>query len=98
MKTAKLISTASLALCLSLLPATVAFSANEKAPAKKTDEAVKPYPLQTCIVTDNDLDSMGEESRMVYQGQEIKFCCKPCEKKFLKNPGKYLAKLTAETK
>jgi hypothetical protein len=54
---------------------------------------VKPYPLKTCVVTDNDLGSMGDEQRIVYQGQEIKFCCKPCEGKFLKNPAKYLAKL-----
>lgn len=53
----------------------------------------KPYPLTTCIVTDNDLGSMGEEQRIVYQGQEIKFCCKPCVGKFMKNPAKYLAKL-----
>jgi hypothetical protein len=53
----------------------------------------KPYPLTTCVVTDNDLGSMGDEQRIVYQGQEIKFCCKPCEAKFLKNPAKYLAKL-----
>ena len=53
----------------------------------------KPYPLKTCIVTGNDLGSMGDEQRIVYQGQEIKFCCKPCEAKFLKNPAKYLAKL-----
>ena len=29
----------------------------------------------------------------VYEGQEIKICCKPCEKKFLKDPAKYLEKL-----
>ena len=53
----------------------------------------KPYPLKTCIVTENDLGSMGDETRIVYQGQEIKFCCKPCEAKFRKNPEKYLARL-----
>jgi len=53
----------------------------------------KPYPLKTCIVTENDLGSMGDEQRIVYQGQEIKFCCKPCEAKFLKNPAKYLVRL-----
>lgn len=53
----------------------------------------KSYPLKTCIVTGNDLGSMGDEQRIVYQGQEIKFCCMPCEEKFLKNPAKYLAKL-----
>jgi hypothetical protein len=54
---------------------------------------VKPYPLKTCIVTGNDLGSMGDEQRLVYQGREIKFCCEPCVGKFQKNPAKYLAKL-----
>ncbi|MFA6046738.1 MAG: hypothetical protein WC718_17270 [Phycisphaerales bacterium] len=55
--------------------------------------AVKPYPLKLCIVTDNDLGSMGDPRTFVYEGQEIKICCKPCEKKFLKTPEKYLEKL-----
>lgn len=54
---------------------------------------VKPYPRKVCIVTDNDLGSMGDEQRIVYQGQEIKFCCAPCVEKFQKTPAKYLAKL-----
>lgn len=61
--------------------------------------AVKPYPLALCIVTDNDLGSMGDPRTFVYEGQEIKICCKPCEKKFLKTPEKYLTKLApAEAK
>lgn len=53
----------------------------------------KSYPLKTCIVTDNDLDSMGGEIVKIYDGQQIKFCCKPCIKKFEANPPKYLKKL-----
>lgn len=53
----------------------------------------KPYPLKVCLVTDNDLDSMGDEVSIVYEGQVIKFCCAPCEKKFRANPARYLAKL-----
>ena len=53
----------------------------------------KPYPLKVCIVTDNDLDSMGGAITKVHEGQEIKFCCKPCIKKFDANPAKYLGKL-----
>jgi hypothetical protein len=52
-----------------------------------------PYPLKTCIVTDNGLGSMGDEKRFVHEGREIKVCCKPCIAKFKKNPAKYLAKL-----
>ena len=53
----------------------------------------KPYPLQKCLVSGNDLDSMGGPVSKVYNGQEIKFCCKPCVKKFEANQAKYLAKL-----
>jgi nitrous oxide reductase accessory protein NosL len=57
-------------------------------------EKAKPYPLKTCLVSGNDLDSMGGPITKVYDnGQEIKFCCKPCIKKFEANPGKYLGKL-----
>jgi len=55
----------------------------------------KAYPLKICLVTESDLDSMGDEVSIVYQGQTIKFCCKPCEKKFLRAPEKYLAKLAS---
>ena len=83
---------ASFAAAQSTKPATQAPAATNpvvKGPAKA-------YPLKICVVTDSDLDSMGDEVAISYQGQEIKFCCKPCEKKFLRNPEKYLAKLTAE--
>ncbi|MES2595381.1 MAG: YHS domain-containing protein [Verrucomicrobiota bacterium] len=54
---------------------------------------VKPYPLQTCVVSGNELGSMGKPIKKVYDGQEIIFCCKPCIKKFEANPAKYLPKL-----
>ena len=55
--------------------------------------ASKPYPLKTCLVTDNELGSMGKVVTKVYDDQQIKFCCKPCIKKFEANPAKYLSKL-----
>jgi hypothetical protein len=54
---------------------------------------VKPYPLKTCVVSGNELGSMGKPIPKVYDNQEIIFCCKPCIKKFEANPAKYLAKL-----
>jgi len=74
---------------LSLLSAV--FAADAKPAADKGK--VKSYPLDTCIVTENDLDSMGGEVTKVYKGQEVKFCCRPCIKKFDKNPEKYLSRL-----
>ena len=55
--------------------------------------AAKPYPLKVCLVTDEVLGSMGKIITKVYDGQEIKFCCKACIKKFEADKAKYLAKL-----
>lgn len=87
---AALILTAPFATAQAPTPATPPAAANSavKGPTKA-------YPLKICLVTDSDLDSMGDEVSFVYQGQTIKFCCKPCEKKFLRAPEKYLAKLAA---
>lgn len=54
---------------------------------------VTPYPLKTCLVSGNELGSMGKPVTKVYGDREIKFCCKPCVKKFEANQPKYLAKL-----
>lgn len=54
---------------------------------------VKPYTKTTCAVTDNKLGSMGPVITKVHDGQEVKFCCKPCIKKFESNPSKYTAGL-----
>lgn len=96
MKTRSLPLLAILALASSLLlspaiAATVAKPTDKKPAATSTKP--KPYPLDVCLVTDNDLGSMGEETSLVYEGQIVKFCCTPCEAKFLKNPTKFLAKL-----
>jgi YHS domain-containing protein len=58
----------------------------------------KPYPLKTCLVTGDGLDDMDERVSLVYEGQTFEFCCKPCVKKFNKNPGKYVRALEKATK
>jgi len=37
---------------------------------------------------------MGKPTTKIYNGQEIKLCCKPCIKKFEANQAKHLSKLT----
>lgn len=56
---------------------------------------VKPYPLKTCIVSDEPLGSMGEPVVLVQQSQEVKFCCDGCTGPFKKDPARYLAKLAS---
>ncbi|MGJ8643008.1 MAG: hypothetical protein ACSHX9_06340 [Luteolibacter sp.] len=53
----------------------------------------KPYPLETCLVTNEGLDSKGGTITRYYQGQELKICCKACENAFKANPDAFMAKL-----
>lgn len=69
-------------------PATVT-----KPAEKKIVQKAKPYPLKTCLVTGDGLDDMDERVSLVYKGQTFEFCCKPCIKKFNKNPEKYVKEL-----
>ena len=71
-----------------LLAAPLAGFAEEK----KTEKA-KPYPLTKCIVSDEKLGEMGKPFVFIHEGQEIKLCCKSCQKDFKKDPTKYLKKL-----
>jgi hypothetical protein len=83
--------------CGILAVSTLAVSADQ---AKSGDaKSAKPYPLKTCIVSDEKLDGdMGKPYVFVEQGQEIKLCCKSCLKDFKKDPAKYLKKLAAAKK
>lgn len=51
----------------------------------------KPYPLSDCLMMGEKIDPTIPAE--VYQGQEFRFCCKGCIKKFRKNPDKYMAML-----
>jgi YHS domain-containing protein len=96
MKTLKSLVTALAVSSLFTLSST-ALAADTTPPAK-TSEKVKPYPLKTCVVTDEKLGDMGEPYVIKHQGREIKFCCKGCVKDFNKEPAKYLKKLDAAEK
>ena len=49
---------------------------------------VKPYPFTICLVSH---EALGDTPFViVHEGQEVKFCCKGCSKKFTKEPQKYL--------
>ena len=56
-------------------------------------QAVTPYPLNECLVTDNELGSMGDPIVIVHEGQEVKFCCEPCVDEFYEDPQAFLSKL-----
>lgn len=65
-----------------------------------TEAGEAEYPMTTCVVSGEDLGSMGEP--IVYwhkiDGQpdrEVRFCCEMCQGQFDSNPDKFLAKLDA---
>lgn len=66
--------------------------------AEKKEAKGKPYPLKTCLVSDEELGSMGDPFVFTHEGQEIKLCCKSCQKDFKKSPAKYLKKLAKDAK
>ena len=51
------------------------------------------YPLKVCVVSGEELGGMGEPYVHEHNGTTVKFCCKPCLKKFNEDPEGYLAKL-----
>jgi len=61
-------------------------------PVQATMDA-KPYPLKTCLVSGEELGSMGNPISIVLEGQTIQFCCDNCVPKFRKDPEKYIAKM-----
>jgi len=74
------------------------FADEAKPPVKEVKpeekkEAVKPYKLDTCIVSDEKLRGMGDAFVFTHEGEEIKLCGKKCKPKFDKDPATYLKKL-----
>ena len=77
---------------LFILP--LAFASCSKEPeATNADAKSGDYPLTTCVVSGEELGSMGEPIVKEVNGTTVKFCCKICLPKFDKDPETYLAKL-----
>jgi hypothetical protein len=71
---------------------------SQKGPLSVTPKkpAVKPYPLEKCLVSDEPLDEWDDMQTIIHEGQEMKFCCAMCLKKFKASPDKYLAMLPTQ--
>ena len=73
-----------------LLPITLALTS---CISTQEPPAVQPYTLDTCVVMDSKLGSMGDPVVRVYNGQEVKFCCEHCVEEFEDDPEFYLKKI-----
>jgi YHS domain-containing protein len=61
-------------------------------PAQEETAKAKPYPMTTCFISGEEFDEDDGPEVIVYKGQELKFCCKKCLKKFKSDPDKSMKK------
>ncbi len=60
--------------------------------------ARKAYPLKTCVISQEDLGSMGEPTEWIYRAEGkpdrlVRFCCNGCLKGFRKDPAAALKRI-----
>ena len=80
-----------LALTVAVLGLNSALAADQKPAAP-----AKPYPLKTCVVSDEKFGGdMGDPYVFTYEGREVKLCCKGCLDDFKKDAAKYVKKMEA---
>lgn len=51
---------------------------------------------RVCLVTGEPLGSMGAPIKVTVNGRDVFLCCEGCRESLMKDPDKYLAKLTDE--
>ena len=77
-----------------VLGLTLASAADQKPVAK-----AKPYPLKTCVVSDEKFGGdMGDPYVFTHEGREVRLCCKGCLDDFKKDSVKYVKKMEAAEK
>ena len=91
--------TKSILALLLAVPLALASCSNDKPDAaggsdkKSTNTTGGEYPLTTCVVSGEELGTMGKPVVVVHEGTTVKFCCKSCIPEFEEDPAKYIAKL-----
>lgn len=65
----------------------------EKLDQAVIEEQAADYPLETCVISGQPLDSMGDPVNMVVANQLVQLCCAGCEKKVEADPAGTLAKI-----
>lgn len=70
-----------------LLGSGLSFAADKEA---KPAGVPADYPLNKCVVSDEDLGGMGKPVKVTHEGTDVYLCCKDCAGEFKKDPGKYV--------
>jgi len=56
------------------------------------------YPLKKCVVSNEDLGTMGKAVKVTHEGTDVYLCCKSCTKKFTAEAAKFTAMVKAAEK
>jgi hypothetical protein len=61
-------------------------------------QARKEYPLKTCVISKENLGTMGEPTDLIYRAEGspdrlVRFCCESCIKDFKKDPAAALKRI-----
>ncbi|MFT5468703.1 MAG: hypothetical protein ACI8UO_003815 [Verrucomicrobiales bacterium] len=68
-------------------------SCGEEKTVGSTDDA---YPLKVCVVSGEELGSMGSPHVITHEGVTVKLCCESCVEEFEKDAATFVAKLKTE--
>lgn len=60
-----------------------------------TKTSATAYPIKVCVVSGEDLGSMGKPEDVVFKDVLVKLCCEGCKEDFEKDPAKFVAILKA---
>jgi hypothetical protein len=79
-------------------PATGSLVAPTDKDAAWLAQARKAYPLKTCVISQEDLGSMGDPTEWIYRAEGkpdrlVRFCCNGCLKSFKKDPAAALKRI-----
>ncbi len=88
----KLLTIATTAIALSFTACSKSKTTAEKESGSASDGDA--YPLTACVVSGEELGSMGKPIEVEHEGTKVKLCCKSCIPKFEKDPAGFVAKLT----
>ena len=76
-----------------LMLAAFAFAGEPEAAASEATAKASAYPIKHCVVSGEELGSMGNPVVKTNDGREVQFCCNGCVKTFEKDQAKYMKKL-----
>lgn len=74
------------------------FKADKEAKFKEIDakmiaQQLPYYPIDTCVVSGEKLDSKGASIDFIYGNRLFRTCCNDCKAEFLENPAKFVPEL-----